>query len=487
MGLRSLQERFLPNSAGASPAVRAAGVGIAAVLLGLAGGALVSFGPWWAGLAALAGLAGAYALLVNTGVGLAAVLGIATILPFGTLPFKAVVTPNFLELALLALLGILLLRALMRPEEPLHLSPLGLPVVGFLGLTLFSFLLGSGLSPDSLTLHNYFKFVLGVLFFFGMLTFVRERGQARLALRMLILGGAISAAVGLALYVLNDQTALRLLVSLGRIGYPISGRVLRYVEDDVNGLERAIGLAVDPNSYGGMLALIGALAATQLVAERPIFRRHWLAAMTGAILLALFLTYSRAALGGMIVAAMYVATLRYRRLWWVILAAGGLAALLFIGLGVGEEFVQRITEGVQFRDQANQMRLAEFRNAIAVIEAYPIFGIGFGAAPDIDLTAGVSSIYLAMGQRIGLVGLFAFLGIMAAFFARSLRAMQAALAQGDDERAAWMVSLQASIAAALAVGLLDHYFFNIEFSHMATLFWGNIGLALALERLKDDG
>ena len=36
----------------------------------------------------------------------------------------------------------------------------------------------------------------------------------------------------------------------------------------------------------------------------------------------------------------------------------------------------------------------------------------------------------------------------------------------------------AAIVAALAVGLADHYFFNIEFSHMVALFWGAIGLAL---------
>ena len=48
--------------------------------------------------------------------------------------------------------------------------------------------------------------------------------------------------------------------------------------------------------------------------------------MAGLMLLVLFLTYSRAALGGIIVATMYVATLRYRRLWWAILGGGLLPA-----------------------------------------------------------------------------------------------------------------------------------------------------------------
>jgi O-antigen ligase len=203
------------------------------------------------------------------------------------------------------------------------------------------------------------------------------------------------------------------------------------------------------------------------------------------VLLALFLTYSRAALGGMIVAAMYVATLRYRRLWWAIIAIGGVAAVLLIGFGIGEEFVSRVTDGLQFRDQANQMRLAEYQNAIAVIQAYPVFGIGFGAAPEIDLVAGVSSVYLAIAQRTGLVGLAAFLGMIGFFFSQGWQALRVAADDGDDERASWLVSLQAGIAAALAVGLLDHYFFNIEFSHMVTLFWGVIGLAMVLHTNRE--
>lgn len=467
---------------GRSPLIAA----LAAVLLGVIGGAGVAFGPFWLGFAALAALMGVYALLIDTRVGLAAVIGIATIIPFATLPFRAVVTPTLLTLALAALMGVWSLRLLVRRDERLIVTPIGLAIIGFLGITLFAFLLGSNASPEPSLIHNYVKFVMATLFFFSVVNCVRDRETVRWVIRFLIIGAALSAVIALVLYVIPDQLALQILVSFGRIGYPTEGRVLRYVEDDPNGLMRAIGLSVDPNSFGGMLALIGALAATQAVSERPALPRRLLLIATGAILLALFLTYSRAALGGMIVAAMYVATLRYRRLWWVILAVGALAAALFIGLGIGERFVERVVEGVQFRDRANQMRLAEYQNAIAIIQAYPVFGIGFGQAPEIDLVAGVSSIYLAIAQRTGLVGLAAFLSIIAWFFARNWSVLRAAARSGDEERAAWLVALQAALAAALAVGLLDHYFFNIEFSHMSALLWGTVGLAVAIEGLEEE-
>ncbi|HEX9373025.1 MAG TPA: polymerase, partial [Roseiflexaceae bacterium] len=106
----------LAHATGRSQSPRQILVVLLAVALGLAGGAAVAFGPIWAGFAALAALALVYAMLLDTRVGLAIVCFVATVLPFGTLPFKAVITPNFLELALLGLMAVWLLRLLVRPE-----------------------------------------------------------------------------------------------------------------------------------------------------------------------------------------------------------------------------------------------------------------------------------------------------------------------------------------------------------------------------------
>ncbi len=448
------------------------------LLLGLLAGASVSFGPFWLGFAALvAGLLG-FAVLRSTDLGLAAVFAAILLLPFGALPFKIAITPTFLELALIALLGIATLRVLAVPDLDLRLSPLGGLVAAWLGLTLFALVLGAGGLPDNLTLHNYLKFFLGVLLFWGVLNVVRTRAQLRQAMRWLIIGGALAALIGLGLYALNDFAALRLLIALGRLGYPTTGRVLRYVEDDPNGVERAIGTSVDPNSFGGALALVCALTAAQLWARRPVLPRWLMLAAAGSMALCTLLTQSRAALGGLVVATLFLAIVRERRLWWVIGAAAVVGLVAIFGLGVGDAFVERVTAGIQFRDQANQMRLAEYRNAIEIIRRYPIFGVGFGGAPELGLVTGVSSIYLAMGQRIGLVGLLLFLGTMAAFFVLTLRA----LPRIDEERAALLLGVQAGVLAALAVGLLDHYYFNIEFSHMVALLWGVLGLGMVLVR-----
>lgn len=453
----------------------------AAIMLGVAAGAAVSLGPAWAGFVALAALAAAVALLRSAFLGIAGSLLVITLLPFGALPFKVAITPTFLELMLIGVLSITVLRLLAVPEYDVRLTALGGPVLLFLGCTIFSLVIGANGLPDNLTLHNYVKFVLAVLLFFAVLNVVRTRDQMRWALRALVGGGAAAALIGIGLWLLNDQTALALLVSLGRIGYPTTGRVLRYVMDDPSGVERAIGTSVDPNSFGGMLAPIAAIAVTQILSGRSILPQAVLVVTAGVMAICIFLTQSRGALGGLVVAVIFLAIFQERRLWYVLGAAAIAAAVAYLVFGIGGQFVGRVTEGVQFQDQANQMRLAEYNNAIAIIRRYPVFGVGFGAGPELGLVTGVSSIYLAMAERIGLVGLAIFLLIMAIFAVRMFRALPAL----DEERRGWAIGVEAAVLAALAVGLLDHYYFNIEFSHMVALFWSMVGFGMAIPQLSE--
>ena len=218
------------------PALATVALVLISLMLGIGAGAAVSFGPFWLGFAALFALLAGLALLRSVDLGLLAVFGAALLLPFGALPFTLAVTPTFLELALIALLGVTTLRVLAVPELDVRMSALGGPLLGWIGLTVFALVLGAGGLPDNLTLHNYVKFILGVLLFFAVLNIVRTREQMRFTMRWLVLGGAAAALIGLGLYALNDATALRLLTALGRFGYPTSGRVLRYVPDDPDGV-----------------------------------------------------------------------------------------------------------------------------------------------------------------------------------------------------------------------------------------------------------
>ena len=54
-----------------------------------------------------------------------------------------------------------------------------------------------------------------------------------------------------------------------------------------------------------------------------------------------------------------------------------------------------------------------------------------------------------------------------------------------DRQQANLLGLTGGVIGALAVGLLDHYFFNGEFSHMATLLWLFMGLAVVQIRIGE--
>jgi O-antigen ligase len=89
----------------------------------------------------------------------------------------------------------------------------------------------------------------------------------------------------------------------------------------------------------------------------------------------------------------------------------------------------------------------------------------------------VSSIYLSIGERVGLIGLAIFLITMLVIGLTGLRAWRRRVETPEGEM---LLGLLAALSSALTVGVFDHYYFNITFPHMAALFWIICGMILAL-------
>jgi hypothetical protein len=461
--------------------------GLGLALLGIAAGLLAVRYGVLVPLATVAGLAAGVVAFFFPWAGLLIAVGLAILLPFGALPIRQELTPSLLELLLLGCLAGWSLPPLLRADRRWHLTWLDALVWVLIAVTTFALILSRGV--DANVLHNHLKFVLALAAFFAVRQLAQEPRRARQFVAVLLLAAGLAALLGLALRALPDRVSLDLLVKLGPLGYPTSGRVLRYVEDDPNGLERAIGTSVDPNSFGGMLALAAAVALGEVLsrwkgfrgkkappppASTPRLSLYLLLPILGALLLCLYVTYSRAALGGFVVAAVFLVAVRYRRLWWGILALAVLVALFVLAVGPSHPVVARFSQGLAFQDLANQMRLEEFADAWTIVQRYPVLGVGFGSAPDADLTLGVSNVYLTIAERMGFVGLGAFLAAIGGSFGYALW-----LCRRQEGEAGLRIALLAGVVAALAIGLLDHYFFNPDFPHTATLLWATLGLATA--------
>nr|HID13052.1 polymerase [Anaerolineae bacterium] len=451
---------------------------------------LAEFGPLIAGAGLVALFLGLW-MLHDIEVAYWTVIGVVCLLPFASFPFEIGFTPTFLDAALGALFLIWALQIATGAQQEFIGTPLGLPIAVFMLLAVGSFVFGLAHAPlTSYVLRHFAEILLSVALFFLVVNTVRDARRLRRIVRALILCAFAAAALGVALYIIADQVSdelvIRALSALGRLGYPTGPGVLRYIRDDPQLPLRATSTSVDPNVLGSLLNLTLGIGVPQLFAQRPLIPRRYLVPMLGVMALCLGLTISRGSLVGVGGALAVVATLRYRKLWLLLLVA--LALLLL--LPQTQDYVAHFVQGVRGEDLATRMRFGEYKDALILIGRYPWLGVGFAGSPDIDTYIGVANVYLLIAEEMGLVGLTGFLVVMGVFFARFWRTryyrtphyvggLTPGLAAADPELEPLWWGLHASIVGALVGGIFDHYFFNLDFHHSVTLFWLVVGLATA--------
>ncbi len=430
-------------------------------------------GPLLALIAALAIIAGTL-ILLDTHWGFVALAAVVYGLPFASLPFSIGFKPTFLDAALGALFFVWLLKLVIGAEREFILSPLGLLVGLFMLMAIFSFAYGlTHSAANSFFIRRFAEILLGIALFFVAINTVRTEAELKWVVRWLTLAGWGCAAVAVAFYLIPEAATVWVLDRLARFDYPGGYGALRYIEDDPNGTMRAIGTAVDPNVLGGMMILVAGLLAPQLFARERLWPRWLTTLMLGTATLALYLTYSRSALLGLATSVGLLALLKYRKL----IPLGILGLLLLLILPQTQEYVARFYEGLMGQDLATQMRFGEYKDALILINRYPLFGVGFTGVPDIDIYLGVSMLYLTIAQNMGVIGLFIFLAIMAGFFLMLFRSWRHGYPPGLE---AILLGLVGAVAGALVSGIFDHYWFNMTYPHMTVLLWLHVGLGMAV-------
>ena len=457
---------------------RALGIGLTiGIVGGLIGLLLTLTGPTVATGVVLGTLAGLY-ILTDVRAALYALLATVLLLPFGTLPFKLLITPTLLDVSLGAFVLIWLMQWMTGRRTRLQLSPVHLLIALYALWLLLSFALGMRFgAPSPNRVRQFAETLLSISLAFVLVDLLRNRAMLRRLVAFFVLLVGMQALLTVSLYVLPDELSERALVRLARIGYP-NGGVIRYIEDNPALSERAIGTWVDPNLLGGTLAVAAAIIASQLFAARPVLRWRWLTlTIFGLSTLALFLTYSRASLLALGAGLLLIGVLRYRRF----LAMLPLAAIALLVVPWARTWLERLVQAFTGADLATQMRIGEYSDSLRLINQYPVFGVGFTGSPSIDLYSDVASMYLIMANQIGLVGVTLFLILMIGVFAQGLRAWQRARYNPDID--AIHIGLHAGLFTLLVNSVADMYFFRLDFQGSITLFWIVIGLALASSRL----
>ncbi|MFO7634698.1 MAG: O-antigen ligase family protein [Caldilinea sp.] len=425
-------------------------------------------------LATAAAIIGGVLILNDTHWGFVALCGVVFLIPFASLPFSIGFKPTFLDVALGALFFVWIFKLIIGQQEEFIASPIGLLVMLFLLLALFSFALGLTHSPaNTFLLRRFLEILIGIALFFVVANTVRSEGEAIWVTRWVMLAGWSAATIAVLFYVLPQESTVALLDRMARFDYPGGFGALRFIEDDPNGTMRAIGTSVDPNVLGGMMILTAALMLPQLVSSQPIFPRWFTFVMLATAMTALYLTYSRSALLGLASVMALLAVLKYRKLIPLGIAAG----LLLLLLPITQEYVARLLEGFAGEDLATQMRFGEYKDALILIERYPLFGVGFTGTPDMDIYLGVSMLYLTIAENMGVIGLGMFVAVMAGFFIMAWRAWRKGL---NVQMEALLLGYAGAIVGALVSGIFDHYWFNMTYPHMTVLFWLYVGMATAV-------
>ena len=408
---------------------------------------------------------GALVVMKRPALGPPLIAAVAFLLPFAVPPLEVFsLSPSFLDFALffgLAAWWVPLLRH--HPPRPLT-GPLGFPLLLFLIVALVSFVIAwERTTPPQARM--FLKLIDSVLLYFTVINVIRSQGQLEGALRVAVVCATIAGLFGVVLYLLPEHLDYNIRDALSMVGYPGGSSIVRQIAGTE--IRRATGTAVDPNLLGGMLALAVPVATAQALGSRPLLPRRLLWCAVLLMLAAQVLSYSRGAWLASGTGLAVVALLRYPKAWLVLAVIP-----LFLILPQGEVIVDRAASALGATDPASQMRLGEYKDALALIARYPLFGVGFGRPPEATLYVGVSNIYLLIAEMMGLAGLAVFVAVLGWLAAQVLARIVGTSGRPDPS----LAGAAGAVAAALAAGFVDHYFFNPQIPHTTTLFWLFVGL-----------
>ena len=457
--------------AGAAQARAVVGIIALAAMVGLALGAATALASQLYLTAGLIGIATLLAALASPFWALIGVIAATLGLPFGVIPVELGPVRLTIVDVILVLATLSWVFRLLATRVDFVSSHADGVILLYVGITLIAFLLGTSYTTTPEVYRLFLKSINAALVFFAVLQSVKSVATLRQTAWLFSLIGWGASAIAVVLYFLPYATSIRILSALRVLNYPSGASALRFIAG--TDIQRAIGLAIDPNVFGAMLVLVS-LVTIGLLLETDTKLKPLILGGLAVSLLALLLTYSRSSWLGFAGGLALLVAFWTRRPWLLLVVIAGLIAALLLPSEL--PFVAHLQSGLQARDQAAAMRLGEYKDALTLIQQYPIFGVGYGSAPTVDLYLGVSSIYLLIAEQAGILGLITFIIVVVVV---GMKAARPAWIDLHGPGRSVFLGWYAAMVGALTAGGLDHHFANIVFPHMVTLWWLVVGMVVA--------
>ena len=233
---------------------------------------------------------------------------------------------------------------------------------------------------------------------------------------------------------------------------------------------RVNSLFWDPNVYGRFLALTIVALVAVVLWSRSSRQLLWLVALVGILWLGLMTTFSQSSYAALLVGLATLAALRWSLRWTITAClAGALAASLFVLAAGGSLKINLSTEQTLNKDTAGRANLVS--EGAKLFGDRPLWGYGsgsFSAAYVKHRSGGNSQLTVSHTEPVtvaaeqGVVGLIAYVAVLAAAFLTLCRGMKALMpglrTSSAGGPAAGSMILATSRAAILAcfVALMAH-------------------------------
>jgi O-antigen ligase len=401
---------------------------------------------------------------------------------FGVLDFAKVAKDGVLVVGFLLALGASVRQKWFRP---LLRDKLLWLILAYAALTIFlAIVKPTDQDAEILGVVYNTRFLLFFLYG-GLLVHLFPHKKLRwMALRTVLAAGMVVILFGIFQYLVLPDNAL------SHVGYSRANGVLpAFFIDEKPDLERAMSTLRDPNSLGSYLIIVGMVAASVLFATKNRRRESQLIFYLLLTAACLWLSFSRSALLGFMLASVVFVFLSEDRLMHVMrkhrkpiaLITATAAVVVLGGLFLARDsyLVQNVvlhSDQHTVLEDPNQLRLHFWKESVFAIVLQPE-GTGPG-------TAGLASIkndkqgtvlnenyYLQIAEEVGVIGFLLFMAILVVVARRLYRQHNSQLA----------IALFAGFVGLAFTNFLVHIWSN---EAVAYTWWGLSGLVLAGKHIK---
>lgn len=340
-----------------------------------------------------------------------------------------------------------------------------------LDLPIWSFVIISGISvwvsPNRfVSFYNYAYLMTHYLIaFYLIIHHVRSYEQIKRLLMALFLSAALTSFYGFYQYI---------------HGVDISQ--YRWVDgEQFPGLRvRVFSTMENPNIYAGYLVTVIALAGGMMLTVAKRKAKLWYAGLLCVLSTCLALTYARGGWVSFMAVLVALALFRNKRLLWLLVIAP------LIAVWVNPMLLERLASIVNPVDSSSALRLALWESSVAMLREHPLIGIGWGAYwmvyPSYDFFINNSettiyhahNMFLHIGAELGLLGLGAFIWLLAAILQITLSLYRKC---SSYHTCGITLGLLVAFWGIIINGLTDYVMFNIQ---MSILFWMLAGLTVSV-------